>query len=133
MSLHFLQERVSKVSVIKTSIICTYVHTLILAILLYVCVIMHAEAPEPVRRIEVWVDDAHWWLTHDDGQLQLADVCFANFSYNRISFSDDSGEHRLELGTFKVNNLMPNIPSVYQVCNSSRARAEQELKLQQCQ
>ena len=73
------------------------------------------EAPEPVRRIEVWVDDAHWWLTHDDGQLQLADVCFTNFSYNRISFSDDSGEHRLELGTFKVSNLMPNTPSVYQV------------------
>lgn len=75
----------------------------------------HAEAPEPVRRIEVWVDDAHWWLTHDDGQLQLADVCFTNFSYNRISFSDDSGEHRVELGTFKVSNLMPNTPSVYQV------------------
>ena len=73
------------------------------------------EAPEPVRRIEVWVDDAHWWLTHDDGQLQLADVCFTNLSYNRISFSDDSGEHRLELGTFKVSNLMPNTPSVYQV------------------
>ena len=76
---------------------------------------LYTEAPEPVRRIEVWVDDAHWWLTHDDGQLQLADVCFTNFSYNRISFSDDSGEHRVELGTFKVSNLMPNTPSVYQV------------------
>ena len=36
-------------------------------------------------------------------------------SYNRVSYNDDSGEHRLELGTFKVRNLMPNTPSIYQV------------------
>ena len=36
-------------------------------------------------------------------------------SYNRVSFSDDSGEHRLELGSFLVNNLTPNTPHIYQV------------------
>ena len=61
------------------------------------------------------MDDAHWSLTHNDGQLQVADICFTNFSYNRASFNDDSREHRLELGSFKVRNLMPNTPSVYQV------------------
>lgn len=69
---------------------------------------------DPVRRIEIWVDDAHWWLTQDDGQLQVADVCFTNFSYNRMTFSDDSGEHRFELGTFNVHNLMPNTRAIYQ-------------------
>lgn len=67
-------------------------------------------------RIEVWVDDTHWTLTHSDGQLHLADICFTNFSYNRLTFTDDSGQHRLELGTFKVQNLMPNTPVIYQVC-----------------
>ena len=73
------------------------------------------EPADPLRRIEIWVDDAHWWLTQDDGQLQVADICFTNFSYNRITFSNDSGEHRLELGTFSVRNLMPNTRSIYQV------------------
>ena len=70
---------------------------------------------DPTRRIEIWLDDAHWSLTDSDGQLQLADINLTNFSYNRLTFSDDSGEHRLELGTFKVQNLMPNTPSIYQV------------------
>jgi len=70
---------------------------------------------EPMRRIEIWVDDTNWTLTHSDGQLRLADIQFTNFSYNRLTFTDDSGEHRLELGAFKVQNLMPNMPQVYQV------------------
>ena len=37
------------------------------------------EVPEPVRRIEVWLDDAHWSLTQEDGQLQVADICLTNF------------------------------------------------------
>lgn len=69
----------------------------------------------PTLRIEIWVDDAHWSLTESDGQLQLADICLTNFSYNRLSFSDDSGEHRVELGTFKVQNLIPNTQPIYQV------------------
>ena len=61
------------------------------------------------------MDDARWWLTQDDGQLQVANICFTNFSYNRVSFSNDSGEHRFELGTFSVRNLMPNTRAIYQV------------------
>ena len=38
-----------------------------------------SEVPEPVRRIEVWLDDAHWSLTQDDGQLQVADIRLTNF------------------------------------------------------
>jgi hypothetical protein len=71
-------------------------------------------APEPVHRIEIWLDDAHWWLTQKDGQLSIADIQLTNFSYNRVSFSDDSSEHRLELGSFLVHNLIPNTPPIYQ-------------------
>ena len=43
--------------------------------------------------------------------------CFVHVcSYNRVLFSDDSGEHRLELGSFLVHNLTPNTPTIYQVC-----------------
>lgn len=73
---------------------------------------------DPTRRIEVWVDDAHWSLTESDGQIKLADIFLTNFSYNRLTFSDLSGEHRFELGTFKVLNLMPNTPPIYQVRRS---------------
>ena len=31
--------------------------------------------PEPVRRIEVWLDDAQWSLMQDDGQLKVGVVC----------------------------------------------------------
>ena len=71
--------------------------------------------PEAVRRIETWVDDAQWSLMHEDGQLKVAEVRFSNFSYNRELFSDDSGVHRFELGTFNVTNCMPNTPAVYKV------------------
>ncbi|KAL5477873.1 hypothetical protein EMCRGX_G024726 [Ephydatia muelleri] len=69
---------------------------------------------EPVRRIEVWLDDATWGLMHEDGQLKVADISLINLSYNRLFYSDDSGEHRLELGSFKVLNLMPNVPPAQQ-------------------
>ena len=86
--------------------VCLYVNKVI-----YLPVVL----PDPMLRIEVWIDDTHWTLTHSDGQLHLADICFTNFSYNRLTFKDDSGEHKLELGTFKVQNLMPNTPTIYQV------------------
>jgi len=42
-------------------------------------------------------------------------VCYLNayvystlFSYNQVSFSDDSAEHKFELGTFKVCNHLSN-------------------------
>ena len=63
--------------------------------------------PQPVRCIEVWLDDAHWWLTESDGQIKLADVTLANCCYVRNSFSDDSGEHRFELQDCTVQNLSP--------------------------
>ena len=31
-------------------------------------------APEPVRRIEMWLDDAQWSLMQEDGQLQVGGV-----------------------------------------------------------
>lgn len=71
--------------------------------------------PEPVRRIEVWLDDSQWNIMQDDGQLQVSEIRLTNFSYNRISFSDDSGDHRFELGSFKVLNCMPNTQEFFQV------------------
>ena len=71
-------------------------------------------AVEPVRRIEVWLDDATWGLMQEDGQLKVANISLINLSYNRLFYSDDSGEHRLELGSFKVLNLMPNVPLAQQ-------------------
>ncbi|XP_065892546.1 bridge-like lipid transfer protein family member 2 isoform X2 [Dysidea avara] len=68
------------------------------------------KGPEPIRRIEVWLDDARWWLTQDDGQLHMCDITFTNCCYNQVSFSDDSAEHRFELGTFKVCNHLSNCP-----------------------
>ena len=90
---------------------CVVVGLGVLRLSLSVCVV----ESEPMRRIEIWVDDTHWTLTHSDGQLRLADITITNFSYNRMTFTDDSGEHRLELGAFRVQNLMPNLPQVYQV------------------
>ena len=40
---------------------------------------IHVGAPEPVHRIEIWLDDAHWWLTQKDGQLEIADINLTNF------------------------------------------------------
>ena len=37
--------------------------------------------PEPVQRTEIWLDDAHWWLTQKDGQLEIADISITNFRY----------------------------------------------------
>ena len=94
--------------------------------------------PEPVRRIEVWLDDAQWSLMQDDGQLKVGVVCangvywprllilqiatiqLTNFSYNRVTFNDDSGEHRLELGSFRVKNCVPNMQSIFQVSGCGR-------------
>ena len=61
------------------------------------------------------MDDAQWSLMHEDGQLKVAEIRFSNFSYNRELFSDDSGVHRFELGTFNVTNCMPNTPAIYKV------------------
>ena len=44
-------------------------------------VLLCTGVPEPVQRIEIWLDDAHWWLTQKDGQLEIADISIANFRY----------------------------------------------------
>ena len=43
------------------------------------------KSAEPIRRIEVWLDDAQWWLTQDDGQLHMCDITFTNCRYNFIA------------------------------------------------
>lgn len=47
--------------------------------------------------------------------LYMCHVIVNLYSYNSVTFSDDSIEHRLELGSFEVHNLTPNTPPIYQV------------------
>lgn len=61
-----------------------------------------------VRRAEVCFKHARWRLTDVDGQLGIADLVLANFLYSRVTKSNDSVEHLLELGNVKVTNLLPN-------------------------
>lgn len=61
-----------------------------------------------VRRAEVCFKHARWRLTDVDGQLGIADLILANFLYSRVTKSNDSVEHLLELGNVKVTNLLPN-------------------------
>uniref|UniRef100_A0A1X7V154 FMP27/BLTP2/Hobbit GFWDK motif-containing RBG unit domain-containing protein n=1 Tax=Amphimedon queenslandica TaxID=400682 RepID=A0A1X7V154_AMPQE len=86
-------------------------------------------APEPVRRIEVWLDDAQWSLMQDDGQLKISTIQLTNFSYNRVTFNDDSGEHRLELGSFRVKNCIPNVQSIFQEVLSPYDPASRRLRV----
>uniref|UniRef100_A0A224YP88 Protein, containing Apt1 domain n=1 Tax=Rhipicephalus zambeziensis TaxID=60191 RepID=A0A224YP88_9ACAR len=61
-----------------------------------------------VRRAEVCFKHARWRLTDVDGQLGIADLVLSNFLYSRVTKSNDSVEHLLELGNVKVTNLLPN-------------------------
>ena len=63
-----------------------------------------------VRRQEVWFGEAYWRIMQDDGQLDLADVNLEGFNYSRVTNSDNSWSHRLELESFSVHNLLPNSP-----------------------
>ncbi|XP_078679800.1 bridge-like lipid transfer protein family member 2 isoform X1 [Branchiostoma floridae x Branchiostoma belcheri] len=62
----------------------------------------------PVRRIEVCFVSAKWRLTEEDGQIGVADLALTDFLYTKVTKSDDSGEHLLELGWVTVANLLPN-------------------------
>ena len=42
------------------------------------------KSAEPTTRIEVWLDDAQWWLTQDDGQLHMCDITFTNCRYDKF-------------------------------------------------
>ncbi|XP_064459763.1 protein hobbit-like [Ornithodoros turicata] len=61
-----------------------------------------------IRRAEVCFKHARWRLTDVDGQLGIADLVLSNFLYSRVTNSNDSIEHLLELGYIKVTNLLPN-------------------------
>ncbi|KAL3182951.1 hypothetical protein MRX96_006747 [Rhipicephalus microplus] len=61
-----------------------------------------------VRRAEVCCKHARWRLTDVDGQLGIADLVLSNFLYLRVTNSNDSVEHLLELGNVKGTNLLLN-------------------------
>ena len=42
------------------------------------------KSAEPTTRIEVWLDDAQWWLTQDDGQLHMCDITFTNCRHDKF-------------------------------------------------
>ncbi|XP_055513699.1 bridge-like lipid transfer protein family member 2 isoform X1 [Leucoraja erinacea] len=66
-----------------------------------------------VRRTEVYFAQARWRLTEEDGQLAIAELELQRFLYSKVNKSDDTAEHLLELGSFTMNNLLPN--SLYKV------------------
>lgn len=61
-----------------------------------------------VRKSEICFKHAQWRLTETDGQLGIADLVLSNFLYTKVSKSDDSVEHLLELGYIRVTNLLAN-------------------------
>ncbi|XP_025831839.1 protein KIAA0100 [Agrilus planipennis] len=63
-----------------------------------------------VRANEIFFKHAQWRLTEADGQIGIADLVLSNFLYTKISKSDDSVEHLLELGYLRMTNLLPNQP-----------------------
>ncbi|XP_067864625.1 bridge-like lipid transfer protein family member 2 [Heptranchias perlo] len=66
-----------------------------------------------VRRTEIYFAQARWRLTEEDGQLGIAELELQRFLYSKVNKSDDTAEHLLELGSFTMNNLLPN--SLYKV------------------
>lgn len=60
------------------------------------------------RRSEVCFKHAQWRLTDADGQLGISDLILSNFLYSKVTKTDDSVEHLLELGYVKMANLLPN-------------------------
>ncbi|CAL1281511.1 unnamed protein product [Larinioides sclopetarius] len=60
------------------------------------------------RRSEVCFKHAQWRLTDADGQLGISDLVLSNFLYSKVTKTDDSVEHLLEVGYIKMTNLLPN-------------------------
>ncbi|KAG8178260.1 hypothetical protein JTE90_018807, partial [Oedothorax gibbosus] len=60
------------------------------------------------RRAEVCFKHAQWRLTDADGQLGISDLILSNFLYSKVTKTDDSVEHLLEVGYIKMTNLLPN-------------------------
>ncbi|KAG8224148.1 hypothetical protein J437_LFUL005482 [Ladona fulva] len=70
---------------------------------------VHGEKPVyTVRANEICFKHAQWRLTEADGQLGIADLVLSNFLYTKISKSDDSVDHLLELGYVRMLNLLPH-------------------------
>ncbi|GFS83721.1 protein KIAA0100 [Nephila pilipes] len=60
------------------------------------------------RRSEVCFKHAQWRLTDADGQLGISDLILSNFLYSKVTKTNDSVEHLLEVGYIKMTNLLPN-------------------------
>lgn len=69
-----------------------------------------------VRRQEVWFGEGYWRIMQDDGQLDIADVNVEGFNYSKVTTSDNSWAHRLELNSFSAHNLLPYTPYKDALC-----------------
>ena len=61
------------------------------------------------REIDIWLEEAKWTLLQD-GQLAIAEIDLGEAFYCVSTNQDGSGEHRFELGSLSVRNLLPNSP-----------------------
>ena len=62
---------------------------------------------EVVRRLEFSIQHANWRINERDGQLSTAEIQLRKFLYTRVNKDDNSGEHDMELGHVKMENLLP--------------------------
>ncbi|UYV61491.1 KIAA0100 [Cordylochernes scorpioides] len=69
---------------------------------------MQDQSSTTERHNQVCFKHARWKLTDKDGQLGIADLVLNKFVYSKVTKSNDSVEHLLELGYIMVNNLLPN-------------------------
>ena len=61
------------------------------------------------REIDIWLEEVKWVLLQD-GQLAIAQIDLGQAFYCVSTNQDGSGEHRFELGSLSVMNLLPNTP-----------------------
>ncbi|XP_041349626.1 protein KIAA0100-like [Gigantopelta aegis] len=61
-----------------------------------------------VRLNEVCFMFANWRLTDKDGQIGITDISLRNFLYSKTNRDDATWTHQLEVGWFKVENLLRN-------------------------
>ncbi|XP_029850428.2 protein KIAA0100 [Ixodes scapularis] len=106
--IHECKEKLSASSKELAMIISCYRETQVAALKTHQRASSHDQEVSVVRRAEVCFKHAHWRLTDVDGQLGIADLVLSNFLYSRLTKSNDSVEHLLELGNMKVTNLLPN-------------------------